>query len=259
MTRSLSIVSSNIRYDDPHDDVHCWENRRDILVSLLLDYAPDLLATQEGRLRQIRDVDDRLEGLTCADSHRDWVDSLMYPCLFYNPKSLILKESGDIWLSETPSIPGSSSFGSKFPRLCTWAIFDGGVLAINVHLDISSSETRLCQMRVLLQQLGTLKANSQTILLMGDFNESPTCPVRALIGKEWPDLNDPWIDLGQAEETSHHHFYEAIDYGSRIDWILANDSLQAQEMLLDKSRSDNGIYPSDHYLLKARFCWKDAK
>jgi endonuclease/exonuclease/phosphatase family metal-dependent hydrolase len=97
------------------------------------------------------------------------------------------------------------------------------------------------------------------VLLMGDFNESPTCPVRALINKEWPDLRDPWIELGQEEEASHHHFYEAIDYGSRIDWILVNDSLRAKEMLLDKSRSGNGLYPSDHYLLKARFCWKDPK
>ena len=259
MSRTLSVISSNIRYDEPHDDVHCWENRRDFLARLMLDYAPDLLATQEGKLRQIRDVDDRLEGLTCSDSHRDWVDSLMYPCLFYNPKSLVLKESGDIWLSKSPSIPGSSSFGSQFPRLCTWAIFDGGVLAINVHLDHSGSETRLCQMHVLLQQLGASKASSQTVLLMGDFNESPTCPVRALINKKWPDLHDPWIDLGQEEEASHHHFYEAIDYGSRIDWILVNDSLQAEEMLLDKSRSGSGIYPSDHYLLKARFCWKGRK
>lgn len=259
MSRTLSVISSNIRYDEPHDDVHCWENRRDFLASLMLDYAPDLLATQEGKLPQIRDVDHRLEGLTCSDSHRDWVDSLMYPCLFYNPKSLVLKESGDIWLSKSPSIPGSSSFGSEFPRLCTWAIFDGGVLAINVHLDHASCETRLCQMRVLLQQLSASKASSQTVLLMGDFNESPTCPVRALINKEWPDLHDPWIDLGQEEEASHHHFYEAIDYGSRIDWILVNDSLQAKEMLLDKSRSGSGIYPSDHYLLKARFCWKDRK
>lgn len=259
MTCTFSIISSNIRYDEPHDDVHCWENRKDFLISLLRDYAPDLLATQEGKLPQIRDVDDGLEELTCVDSHRDWADSLMYPCLFYNPTSLVLKESGDIWLSESPTIPGSSSFGSEFPRLCTWAVFDGEILAINVHLDNSSSETRLCQMRVLLQQLGALKARSQTILLMGDFNESPTCPVRALIGKEWPDLSDPWIDLGQPEETSHHHFYEAIDYGSRIDWILANGSLQAREMLLDKSRSEGGIYPSDHYLLKARFRWKDAQ
>jgi len=256
MTRSLSVISSNIRYDEPTDDLHSWKNRRDFLASRLLEYAPDLLATQEGRHQQIQDVADRLSGLRCADAHRDWIESLMYPCIFYNPRTLSLKESGDIWLSETPATSGSCSFGSEFPRLCTWAIFDEGILAINVHLDHANADTRLCQARVLMQQLEPLKSSVDTLLLMGDFNESPECPVRQLINEEWPELHDPWLELGKAEESSHHHFREKIDYGSRVDWILTNDRLEAEEILLDKSQSDGGIYPSDHYILKARFSWQ---
>ena len=255
MTRLLSVISSNIRYSEPRDDEHSWENRRDFLASRLLDYKPDLLATQEGKLPQIRDIDDRLTGLRCVDSHREWHESLMYPCLFYNPDKLTLAESGDFWLSESPAIHGSISFGSAFPRLCTWAQFDEGIFAINVHLDNSGSDTRLCQIRVLMQQLENQRASENAILLMGDFNESPECPVRDLINREWPDLTDPWLELGHDEESSHHHFYEKIDYGSRVDWILANEQLEAQEILLDKSQSGSGIYPSDHYILKARFRW----
>ena len=144
MTRSLSVVSSNIRYDEPDDDLHSWANRRDFLASRLLEYAPDLLATQEGRFPQIRDIDDRLTGLTCSDSHREWADSLMYPCLFYNPDTLTLNDSGDIWLSESPSTAGSRSFGSAFPRLCPWAYFDEGILAVNVHLDNSNNISAFC-------------------------------------------------------------------------------------------------------------------
>ena len=258
MSTLLSVISSNIRYDEPDDDVHSWENRRDFLASRLLDYTPDLLATQEGKPPQIRDIDERLTGLTCVDSHRDWVESLMYPCLFYNPATLTLKDSGDVWLSESPEIAGSCSFGSAFPRLGTWAIFDEGILAINVHLDNSNSDVRLCQIQVLRQQIATLKYDYRAIVLMGDFNESPECPVRNWINQEWSELRDPWLELGYAEESSHHHFYEPIDYGSRVDWILANEVLEPQEILLDKSRSDQGIYPSDHYILKSRFRWRDT-
>ena len=258
MTRSLSVVSSNIRYDEPDDDVHAWVNRRDFLASRLLDYSPDLLATQEGKAPQIRDIDDRLSGLTCVDSHRDWVDSLMYPCLFYNPDKLTLSDSGDIWLSESPSTAGSCSFGSVFPRLCTWASFDEGILAVNVHLDNSNSETRLCQIKVLIAQLNSLNKKHRTIILMGDFNEPPDSAVRSCINKEWPELKDAWHELGLEEESSHHHFYEPIDYGSRVDWILTTEGLKAEEILLDKSTSDQGIFPSDHYILKSRFSWPDA-
>lgn len=259
MTRSLAVISSNIRYDEPTDDLHSWNNRRDFLASRLLEYSPDLLATQEGKHPQIKDVADRLSQLRCADSHREWIESLMYPCIFYNPDTLSLTESGDIWLSESPTVCGSCSFGSEFPRLCTWVRFAEGLLAINVHLDHANSETRLCQMRVLMQQLEPLKAVGDIVLLMGDFNESPECPVRQLVNTDWPELKDPWIELGNKEEPSHHHFYETIDYGSRVDWILASDGLQVNEMLLDKSKTDEGIYPSDHYILKAKFRWAEKE
>ena len=259
MTRSLSVISSNIRYDEPDDDQHAWENRRDFLVSRLLEYSPDILATQEGKLPQIRDIDDRLTGLSCADSHRGWAGSLMYPCLFYNPAKLTLSDSGDIWLSESPSVEGSRSFGSAFPRLCTWASFDEGVLAINVHLDNSCSDTRLRQIQVLTKELSELKNEIGTTILMGDFNESPDSPVRSFISNAWPELKDPWLELGKAEESSHHHFYEPIDYGSRVDWILTSKNLEVQEILLDKSQSEVGLFPSDHYILKSRFLWHSAR
>jgi endonuclease/exonuclease/phosphatase family metal-dependent hydrolase len=113
----------------------------------------------------------------------------------------------------------------------------------------------LCQIRVLLQQLEARIASGDAVVLMGDFNESPECSVRKLLNEERPELTDPWLELGHDEEPSHHHFYEKIDYGSRVDWILANKQLEAQEILLDKSQSHSGIFPSDHYILKARFRW----
>jgi len=180
----------------------------------------------------------------------------MYPCIFYNPDTLTLRDSGDIWLSESPMTIGSSSFGSQYPRLCTWAHFDSDLLVINVHLDDLNPDTRLCQIRVLMDQINLFGMNGP-MLLMGDFNESPDGPVRSLINEVWSTLQDPWQELGQEEEPSHHNFLEAIDYASRVDWILTDTALQAQEILLDKSRSEQGLYPSDHYLLKARFLVSD--
>jgi endonuclease/exonuclease/phosphatase family metal-dependent hydrolase len=256
--RTLSVISSNIRYDEPDDDKFRWENRRDFLATSLLDFEPDVIATQEGKHPQLRDIAERLVGMACVESHRTWQDSLMYPCLFYNPATLTLQGSGDIWLSTTPSIAGSLSFGSLFPRLCTWARFDEGVLAINVHLDNSGSETRLLQSRVLVEQIDALRQGDESVMLIGDFNESPQCPVRSLLNDLCPDLNDPWLQLGQEEEASHHNFDEPIDYGSRIDWILVTDALQAEDIFLDKARSEDGMYPSDHYPLKAKFVLRDG-
>lgn len=254
--RSLAIISSNIRYDEPSDGDHCWKNRRDFLAERLLDFNPDLVATQEGKWSQLQDLASKLTGLSCADTHRQWEAKLMYPCLFYNSDTLTLQDSGDIWLSKLPAAPGSSSFGSLFPRLCTWARFDEGLLAVNVHLDHSNGQTRLRQIRVLLHQINKLRGDS-ALLLIGDFNESPACAVRSLINQELPELLDPWQELNQPEESSHHHFRANDEEGSRIDWILANNTLLVSQIVLDKSCSERGIYPSDHYILKARFTWPD--
>lgn len=251
--RTLSVISSNIRYDEPDDDKFCWENRRDFLAASLLNFTPDVIATQEGKRPQLQDIADRLTGLKCVDSHRSWQDTLMYPCLFYNPATLTMRESGDIWLSTTPSVAGSLSFGSLFPRLCTWARFDDGILVVNVHLDNSSSETRLLQSQVLVEQVDALRREDETVLIIGDFNESPQSAVRSLLNELWPDFIDPWQQMGQQEEASHHNFGEPIDYGSRIDWILVTNTLQVENIFMDKARSAQGIYPSDHYPLKARF------
>jgi len=255
MARTLAVISSNIRYDEPADKLHRWENRREFLSQLLLEYSPDIVATQEGKHVQIQDIAERLTGLRCVDGHRPWIESLMYPCIFYNPATLSLQASGDIWLSEKPTTPGSSSFGSEFPRLCTWAAFEQGIFAMNVHLDNSNSTVRKSQMNVLIEQVRQQLSNDQTLLLMGDFNESPECPVRNLINNEWPELKDPWQELGKQEESSHHNFFEKIDYGTRVDWILTDQELKTQEMILDKSQSKDGLFPSDHYILKARFNW----
>ncbi len=253
MKKELAVVTANIRYDEPDDGAQCWDNRKRLLANCILDYQPDLLGSQEGRRRQLDDLSKRLTGLVRIDGHRSWNPQLMYPCLYYNPHRLTPLESGDIWLSETPVKSGSSSFGSEFPRLCTWAKFKENILTINTHLDDVRDETRVEQINVLLREIDELNTERMPVILMGDFNEGPDGRVRKAINAQWPALADPWQRLLLKEESSHHNFDQRIGNGSRVDWILSDSSLQPQEMFLDKTRSEDGIYPSDHFILKARF------
>ena len=215
-TNSLSVVSSNIRYDDPNDGPQSWQHRKAFLGQRLRDLSAHLLATQEGKEEQIRELAEELPHLTLIEQHRHWNPELMYPCLFYDQRKLVLSESGDIWLSRSPLEPGSRSFGSEFARLCTWAIFRPDLLVINVHLDNARFDTREQQIRVLLKEAQTLRLGKGSTLLMGDFNEAPDGPVRRTIEELWPHLRDPWQQLGLQEDSSHHCFGREIDYGSRV-------------------------------------------
>ena len=191
---ALKIITSNIRFANPADGVHDWPNRLPLLVNIYQKFAPDILGTQEGRIGQLKELDEKLSEMVLVDSHRTWIDERMYPCLFINPQTIFIERSGDIWLSQTPHVPGSFSFESAFPRLCTWAeitIKESGLkmMVVNTHLDHILSETRLKQIQVLIKEIK--KINQRPLFIMGDFNESPLTEIQKELISEF-GLKDPW-------------------------------------------------------------------
>jgi endonuclease/exonuclease/phosphatase family metal-dependent hydrolase len=254
---SVKIISSNIRFDNPEDGEHTWEKRREILSECLLDFKPDIIGTQEGRRPQLEDLHSLLPDYKIAEEHRSWIPERMYPCIFFNPISIEIVNSGDIWLSETPHIPGSSSFDSAFPRLCTWV--KGRIkrsaqkfMLVNVHLDHSKGSVREKQIEVLVREVTNENSHGWPLILMGDFNEAPTKAVRRIIKDGFKDLYDPWKKLKKEKQNSHHNFGKHADYADRIDWVLLPPEFTAEEVFLDEWQKD-GIYPSDHYPLKCQF------
>lgn len=251
---NLKIITSNIRFANSDDGIHDWSVRLPLLVDIYKNYGPDLLGTQEGRHKQIKELDEKLTELELLDTHRDWIDVRMYPCLYVNTKVIEAHKTGDIWLSETPAVPGSSSFESSFPRLCTWAeisIKKSGLklMVVNTHLDHILSSTREKQIEVLIREVK--KINNYPLIIMGDFNESPSTEIKKNLMKAF-DLKDPWIEKKYPEEASHHSFKgHKAESGVRIDWILIPEKFDCTDLSFNKSASPEGIYPSDHYPLLA--------
>ncbi|MBY0415102.1 MAG: hypothetical protein K2Q18_13105, partial [Bdellovibrionales bacterium] len=225
-----------------------------IVENIFESFAPDILGTQEGRRDQLMELDHNLPALKLVASHRSWIPERMYPCLFINPQTISVERSGDIWLSETPSVPGSFSFESAFPRLCTWAeitIKESGLkmMLVNTHLDHILKTTRMNQIEVLINEVK--KINDRPIILMGDFNESPLTEVQTKLRDAF-FLKDPWIEKMQGEETSHHGFLGKKNLqGDRIDWILIPRNFECTSITLEKKSFTDGVYPSDHYPMLA--------
>lgn len=252
----FKIISSNIRFDNPGDKEHSWKNRKPILCKVINDYGPDLLGTQEGRVPQIKNLAKGLTNLELVESHRDWIATRMYPCIFVNPQTIEVEESGDIWLSQTPEVAGSKSFESAFPRLCTWirGRFKKNhqkFFYVNCHLDHVKAETRIGQIKVLIEEVQKANIHHLPLILSGDFNEGPQEGVRCLIISEYPNMYDPWSECGHMEQESHHKFKGHLPGAQRIDWILVDHLFTCKSIELDKY-SESGLYPSDHFPLKAR-------
>lgn len=245
MDAPITVISSNIRFDNPADGVNQWSKRKDHLAKTLLSHSPLIIGTQEGREPQLREMGNLLPGYSLHDLNREWLSERMYPSFFVKEKTVTVLDSGDFWLSETPHIPGSCSFESAFPRLCTWIkveIHQTSLLVANVHLDHVKLSTRLEQVRVLSEEIRKIKKNEKLIIL-GDFNDSPQSVLRNHLLSNFPTLFDPWRE---PEESSHHPFTGDHPDGSRIDWILIEDQFKNSKIKMLKD-SHQGYWPSDHF------------
>jgi endonuclease/exonuclease/phosphatase family metal-dependent hydrolase len=247
----LCLVSCNIRFDNPSDGENTWARRRALLAQTLLNHSPDIIATQEGRYPQLMNLAELLPEFELVDNHRSWIKERMYPSFFIRKSKFEIFKSEDVWLSETPEIAGSSSFDSKFPRLFTWIQIQpvdrqDKILIVNTHLDHILPHTRLGQVSVLTRELKRFWNNDSSLIIMGDFNDSPESHVRMAIEQDFDGIQDAWKLFNSLEESSHHAFTGEMENGSRIDWILVDKRLQIESCLMDKSH-DNGKYPTDHF------------
>lgn len=252
----LCLISTNIRFDNPADGQNAWTHRRDLLASTLLKHRPDIIATQEGRFQQLKDFEELLTDFQIVDTHRSWIKERMYPSFYLRNGSCELLKSDDLWLSETPEVAGSLSFGSSFPRLMTWVRVQPkntelNFFIVNTHLDHVKPLTRIEQTKVLVQEISRRKGSEGRLIIMGDFNEGPQGEVRDIILKAFPELIDPWKLFHSHEETSHHAFSGECQNGSRIDWILVDKTLEVKDFFLEKLDRE-GRYPSDHFPMVCR-------
>jgi endonuclease/exonuclease/phosphatase family metal-dependent hydrolase len=217
---ALNVLTLNLRKETEEDGENNWPIRKDLVVRLIHEVAPHLFGTQEGRRQQISGLLDPLEGYEIADQHRDWDPQRFYPSIFYRKDSVEILESGDRWLSETPEVHASKSWGSAYPRLATWARCRSRKSGTEffftcTHMDHVSAEARCGQAKVLRDLVKEENPESLPVILVGDFNDVPgSSPYQTLTSS----LKDVWLDTHphDAEEGTWHGFSGKAQKG-RLD------------------------------------------
>ncbi|MHB9072507.1 MAG: endonuclease/exonuclease/phosphatase family protein [Desulfobaccales bacterium] len=249
----MRLMTFNLRFATPVDGPNEWEFRKELVVEVILNHMPDLLGTQEGTVPQLRYLEEHLPGYRPLAAHRQVDPTCQYPTIFYRADRFHVQESNEFWLSETPSVHRSLSWGSAFPRMATYGLFQEagrstGFYFINTHLDHISEAARLEGARMIREFFFPL---NRPLVLMGDFNEPPDGPVyKDLIGMDSP-LRDTWRAVHpQAEEATTQHGFDGKLKGHRIDWILVTPPFQVGRAAI-VADSQEGRYPSDHFPYEA--------
>jgi endonuclease/exonuclease/phosphatase family metal-dependent hydrolase len=245
-------MTFNIRFDNPEDGLHEWSRRRHLVVEVIKRTSPHLLALQEGTPKQLQFLIHNLQDYRAAVRWRrkDEDPRIQCPTIFYIKETLKVLEGGEFWLSKTPHVHLSKSWGSAYPRMFTYAKFLHLEVPIrfwfcNTHLDHVSLEARMKGAEII---ANWVRGKRLPVILAGDFNDLPGSKVHRVLTDEGANLADTWFKaMGRRDEgpSTVHHF-TGKPVGGRVDWILVSPGVKVQNaQVIDLSWGDR--YPSDHY------------
>ncbi|MTJ07526.1 endonuclease/exonuclease/phosphatase family protein [Anabaena sp. UHCC 0253] len=247
----ITVMTFNLRYDKPDSGVRQWTKRVGAIASLIQHYQPDLMGTQEGKTHQLRDLQALLPEYKIIGGDRTGTGQSEHCAIFYKPQRLKLQQTQDFYLSDTPEIPGSITWGTRLPRMATWGNFEVSNLGIfltlvNTHLDHENAKSRELSAALISQRLAQFPPEDY-LLLSGDFNANPHTPERQIFlsplanGKQ---LQDPLATLPLEQQKTFHDFTGAA--WDAIDTIYCDRSFQTEQVIID-SQQWEGVWPSDHF------------
>ncbi|OPL11356.1 MAG: hypothetical protein AVO39_05825 [delta proteobacterium MLS_D] len=256
----MRIMTFNLLFDSGGDEPFAWHNRRDVVDRVVRRYRPHILGTQEGMAHQLAFLADRLApdyGMVVEG--RTWDDTSQYPTLFYRVDALDLLETGECWLSKTPTVHLSKDWNSGFPRMMNYGVFcerETGrrFIALVTHLDHISDEARLEQARL----VGSwLVSRPEPAVVLGDFNDEPGSAVHRALTGDYRLMTDSWQELALTEndQSMTRHDGRGTPKKYRMDWILHSPEFAVSDAAVLRDNM-NGLYPSDHYPYLAELVWK---
>jgi endonuclease/exonuclease/phosphatase family metal-dependent hydrolase len=250
--QSFRMATYNIRC--PIDKApNAWTCRVERVRGMIRGHGFDGVGLQEATSNQVDDL--LTDGWAYVGAGRD--DGKRggeASCIFYRKERFELRDSGTFWLSETPDVPGSKSWGTACTRVCTWAKLSDRTTGrefvwFNTHLDHMSSLARENGMELILQRMKRI-AQGRAVFLTGDMNATPeTEPLR----RARTVLRDS-ADLSLTPHAGPVKTFNGFKFGrepsGQIDYILISGGIRVlNHATLNDSKER--LYPSDHFPVTA--------
>lgn len=244
----LKVMSYNIRYGTANDGEDRWEVRRPRTIALLKRESPDLIGLQEALDFQIDQIRTEMPYLASVGVGRDDGKAAgEHSAILYDTRRLQVLRSDTVWLSDTPTVPGSKHWGNGITRICTWAYFRDRATGayfwhFNLHLDHISQPSREKSVQLLAQRVKD-RGTNDPVLISGDFNVGEDNPVVAMVKEA--GFEDSYR-VKQPNVPNVGTFSAFKERGSeKIDYIFVGTGIDVlrSEIVLTKI---DGHWPSDH-------------
>lgn len=250
----LRLATFNIRMGGADQGDRAWPSRKELVAETIQKMNPDLLGLQEAFRYQINDLQKSLPDYAWLGVGRDdGKNAGEFSPIFYHKEKFEILESGTFWLSDTPEVPRSITWGNTCTRVCTWAKMkrksSGKELVLfNTHWDHRGQESRVKSADLILKWVK--KHPESKVILMGDFNATETNP--AIMKLTTAGFTNCYLSLHQAEKNrgTHHPWTGKGSSAGTIDHIFVSPQPTIQEAWIE--RHHNGSqWPSDHFPVSA--------
>ncbi len=246
---SLRVMTYNVRYAADTGS-HTWPERLPSALAMLNEYRPDVIGMQEALYRQVKDFAGHLAEFAWIGLGRDGGSRGEFMAIFYRTSRLDPLAFDHFWLSDTPEVVGSTTWGNRNRRMVTWVLFQDKqtnqrFYFFNTHFDHRIEEARLKSAALVLKR--TEQLTDVPVLLVGDFNAQAgdSQVYKTLVATD--KFSDTWTTAVQrGEDIGTFHGFSGTPRDSRIDWILARGRVITESTKIVTFQQNNQ-YPSDHF------------
>jgi endonuclease/exonuclease/phosphatase family metal-dependent hydrolase len=254
----LHVMSFNLRFAS-NTPPNSWPERRPVMRELLNRERPHLIGTQEGLYQQLRDIQrDLPSSYDSIGLGRDGGSHGEAMEIYYDTRRLDPLEYDHYWLSDTPEVQGSKTWGGCCPRMVTWIRFQDlrtgeQFYAVNTHFEAFDAEARRKSAELMLSRMPQEFDPSLPVIATGDFNEPARtgATVYDLLVTNGP-FEDTWVTAERRSPlyATFHGYRPLTPNGDRIDWILTTPQYATRSARIN-TYQERGQFPSDHLPVQA--------
>ena len=254
---TIKVMSFNIRYAS-NFGANSWPKRRSGVVQVIRDKKADLIGTQEGLHHQLLYMDKELKNHKWIGVGREGGNKGEFMAIFYRIDRFKPLEARHFWLSNTPEVVGSASWGNSVKRMVTWVRFrdlktNKEFYFWNTHFDHRSQPSREKSAQLIVSRVDALKTKLP-VILVGDFNAAAKAnrAYDTLTGQgAFKDSFDTAKEKVNAGWNTFNSFRKTEKGKRRIDWVLTLGPVQVDrtEIVLFKGFKQ---IPSDHQPVTAQ-------
>jgi len=257
----LRVMTFNIRNSFARDGENHWESRKDLVYSVIKDYAPDVLGLQEANSFQLKELSNEFPQYGKVGEGSMGGAKGQYSAILFLEERFKLSDSGSFWLSETPAEP-SKSWGSAHHRICTWVgLLDRKsqqtIYIYNTHMDDGSRKAREKGARMIMEHIQG-EAKTTPFVFMGDFNapeDSETLKIIKGNSEARQNLGIQMVDSFRVlypnrKKVGTYNGFTGQSDGPKIDYIMIRPSVKVIEASILQTNRE-GRYPSDHFPVTA--------